>query len=109
MWPIVSIDRQVVDKSNEYVSAFLSSGYLIQLLYVMTWVYMISPPPLVVKLSAATLERDKNVRSEKKVENSCEQKMDNTKTSMLTCELNYAPSIHCGKKSALFLWFLQDT
>ena len=42
MWPIVSIDRQVVDKSNEYVSAFLSSGYLIQLLYVMTWVYMIS-------------------------------------------------------------------
>ena len=68
MWPIVSIDRQVVDKSNEYVSAFLSSGYLIQLLYVMTWVYMISPsPPLVVKLSAATFERDKNVRSEKKV------------------------------------------
>ena len=44
MWPIVSIDRQVVDKSNEYVSAFLSSGYLIQLLYVMTWVYMISLP-----------------------------------------------------------------
>ena len=63
-------------------------------------------PPLVVKLSAATPERDKNVRSVKKVENSCEQKMDNTtKTSMLTCELNYAPSIHCGKRALYFCGF----